>query len=374
MQDEVVNYFLELISIDSESGDERAIIDRLKADLKALGAKVEEDDAYVLTGGNAGNLYAQIPGNLNKKPILFCAHSDTVKPGKGIKPIVKDGIIYSDGTTILGSDDKSGIAELITALKEIIESGEKHPPIEVLITVSEEVGLLGAKHFDKSRLESAWGYALDTHQVEELVIGAPAQNSIQITFLGKESHAGVEPEKGINAIRVAAEAITAMPLGRIDHETTSNIGLINGGVATNIVPNKVEVKGEARSHNHFKLEQLTSDIRHCVERAVQHFQYDFGGASFDWKVNLEYEAFHIQESEPVVQIAIDAMHRIGLTPKITIGGGGSDANIINASGLPMIICGTGMNKVHTLNEEIEIEQLLKGKEFLKALIRRYAEL
>ncbi|MBP7899319.1 MAG: M20/M25/M40 family metallo-hydrolase, partial [Candidatus Syntrophosphaera sp.] len=217
MQDEVVNYFLELISIDSESGDERAIIDRLKADLKALGAKVEEDDAYILTGGNAGNLYAQIPGNLNKKPILFCAHSDTVKPGKGIKPIVKDGIIYSDGTTILGSDDKSGIAELITAIKEIIESGEKHPPIEVLITVSEEVGLLGAKHFDKSRLESAWGYALDTHQVEELVIGAPAQNSIQITFLGKESHAGVEPEKGINAIRVAAEAITAMPLGRIDH-------------------------------------------------------------------------------------------------------------------------------------------------------------
>ncbi|MCB5246338.1 MAG: M20/M25/M40 family metallo-hydrolase [Candidatus Cloacimonetes bacterium] len=374
MQDDVVKYFLELISIDSESGNERAIIDHLTSDLKVLGAKVEEDDAYVLSGGNAGNLYAQIPGNIDKKPILFCVHCDTVKPGKGIKPIISDGIIRSDGTTILGSDDKSGIAELFTAIKDILENEEKHPPMEILITVSEEVGLLGAKHFDKTRLKSALGYALDAHQVEELVIGAPAQNSIQITFFGKESHAGVEPEKGINAIRVAAEAITTMPIGRIDHETTSNIGLIKGGIATNIVPNKVEVKGEARSHNRSKLDQVTADIHHCIEQAVQHYQYDFGGASFDWKVNLEYEAFYIPDSEPVVQLAIDAMHRIGLTPKVVIGGGGSDANIINASGLPMIICGTGMNKVHTLDEEIEIEQLLKGKEFLKALIQRYAEL
>lgn len=373
MNTDVIQYFLELIAIDSESRDERAMIDRLKADLAALGATVTEDDSQLSTQGNAGNLHALIPGKIDKKPILFCAHADTVKPGKGIKATLKEGIIRSDGTTVLGGDDKSGVAEIVMGIREIVASGENHAPVEVLITVSEEIGLLGAKHFDKSQLRSALGYALDAHRVGDLVVGAPAQNSIKIVVTGKEAHAGVEPEKGINAIRVAAEAIAAMPLGRIDHETTCNIGIISGGTATNIVPNRVEIKGEARSHNAPKLEQLTQDIRHALESTIQRHQYDFGAAAFTWEAKQEYQSFFLKDSEPAVQLALDALRDAGIEARLMVGGGGSDANIINATGLPMVICGTGMNKVHTVGEDIEAEELRRGTAFIAALIRRYSQ-
>lgn len=372
MNPDVVKYFLELIAIDSESKDERAMADRLIADLSALGASVSEDDTHLKTGGNAGNLYALIPGHLDKPPLLFCAHLDTVKPGKGIKASITEGRIHSDGTTVLGGDDKSGVAEILLGIKAIRESGIKHAPIEVLLTVSEEIGLLGAKHFDKSRLKSALGYALDSHRVGDLVVGAPAQNSIRITIIGKEAHAGVEPEKGINAIRIAAEAIAAMPMGRIDFETTCNMGVISGGSATNIVPNQVEIRGEARSHSVLKLDQVCADIRHAVESTVQRHHYDFGAASFHWDMQTEYAAFAIRDTEPVVQLALDALKEIGISPKVTVGGGGSDANIINATGLPMVICGTGMNKVHTVAEDLEAEELRRGADFVAALIRKYS--
>ncbi len=373
MNTDVIQYFLELIAIDRESRDERAMIDRLKADLAALGATVTEDDSQLSTQGNAGNLHALIPGKIDKKPILFCAHADTVKPGKGIKATQKEGIIRSDGTTVLGGDDKSGVAEIVMGIREIVASEEDHAPVEVLITVSEEIGLLGAKHFDKSQLRSALGYALDAHRVGDLVVGAPAQNSIKIVVTGKEAHAGVEPEKGINAIRVAAEAIAAMPLGRIDHETTCNIGIISGGTATNIVPNRVEIKGEARSHNAPKLEQLTQDIRHALESTIQRHQYDFGAAAFTWEAKQEYQSFFLKDSEPAVQLALDALRDAGIEARLMVGGGGSDANIINATGLPMVICGTGMNKVHTVGEDIEAEELRRGAAFIAALIRRYSQ-
>ena len=372
MNTDVIQYFLELVAIDSESRDERTMIDRLKLDLTALGATVEEDSAHLKTGGNAGNLYALIPGQIKKQPILFCAHADTVKPGKGIKATLKDGVIRTDGTTVLGGDDKSGIAEIVWGIKEVLESGAEHAPIEVLITVSEEVGLLGAKHFEKSKLNSALGYALDSHRVGELVVGAPAQNSIKISILGKEAHAGVEPEKGINAIRVASEAIAAMPMGRIDHETTCNVGIIGGGTATNIVPNRVDIKGEARSHNALKLDQVTLDIRHAVESAVQRHQYEFGQAAYEWEMQTEYQSFRLDDSQPVVQLALDALRELGLPAEVTVGGGGSDANIINAGGLPMVICGTGMNKVHTVSEDLEAEELKRGAAFIAALIRKYS--
>jgi tripeptide aminopeptidase len=272
----------------------------------------------------------------------------------------------------LGGDDKSGLAEIVMGIKDVMESGEEHAPIEVLVTVSEEVGLLGAKHFDKSKLRAAFGYALDAHRVGDLVVGAPAQNSIRMVITGKEAHAGVEPEKGINAIRVAAEAVAAMPLGRIDNETTCNVGIISGGKATNIVPNCVELKGEARSHNPQKLEQVTANIRHAAESAVQRHKYEFGAASLEWESKQEYASFRISDSEVVVQLALDALKDLGIRAEVTVGGGGSDANIINAAGLPMIICGTGMNKVHTVAEDIETEELKRGVAFVAALIRRYS--
>ncbi|HNT52029.1 MAG TPA: M20/M25/M40 family metallo-hydrolase [Candidatus Syntrophosphaera sp.] len=372
MHPDVIQYFLDLVAIDSESKNERAMIDRLKADLQALGATVEEDSCHLQTGGNAGNLYAFFPGQINKAPILFCAHADTVKPGQGIRASITGGRIHSDGNTVLGGDDKSGVAEIIFGIKEVLAGGEEHAPVEVLITVSEEIGLLGAKHFDLSKLRSGFGYALDAHRVGDLVVGAPAQNTFRVIITGKEAHAGVEPEKGVNAIRVASEAIAAMPLGRIDHETTSNVGIIGGGSATNIVPNRVEIKGEARSHNTLKLDQVTQDIRHAVQSAVQRHQFDFASAGFEWELKAEYQSFRLDDAHPAVQLALDALAELDIAARVEVGGGGSDANIINSAGLPTLICGTGMNKVHTVQEDIEAQELVRGAAFVAALIRRYS--
>lgn len=371
MQNDVISYFMQLISIDSESLNERAMIDTLKQDLQALGANVDEDDCHHKTGGNAGNLYAFLPGSIDKAPILLCAHVDTVKPGNGIKAAIDNGVIRSDGTTILGSDDKSGIAEIMVALKRVKDSGKAHAPVEILFTVSEEIGLLGAKHFAKSRLKSAFGYALDAHRVGELVIGAPSQNSLKITVFGKEAHAGVEPEKGLNAIRIASEAIAAMPMGRIDFETTCNIGKIHGGEATNIVPNKVTIHGEARSHNPAKLERVCSDIRHAFESTIA--RHAEQGAKLEFVCQNEYNSFSVKKDDPVVELAAKALRKLDIPVQTVVGGGGSDANIISAAGLPIIITGTGMDKVHTVQENIQTDQLIKGTAFIEELVLTYSE-
>jgi tripeptide aminopeptidase len=372
MQNDIVSYFMRLIAIDSESKNERAMMDVLKLDLEELGATVEEDNCHKHNDGNAGNLYAYFPGKIEKPPILFCAHVDTVTPGNGIRAKIENGRIVSDGTTILGGDDKSGVAEIMIAIKRIIDSGKDHAPIEVLFTVSEEIGLLGAKCFNKSKLSSAFGYALDAHQVGELVVGAPSQNSFIITFYGKEAHAGVEPEKGLNAIKIASEAISAMPMGRIDFETTCNVGKIYGGLATNIVPNQVVIKGEARSHSKHKLAQVCADIEHAVVSTVTRYNNEVGKAEYSYKMETEYHAFAISEDAPVVKLAQSALRRLDIPFTTGKGGGGSDANIFNAAGIPMIIVGTGMNKVHTVAEDIEVDQLFKGADFVEEMILQYA--
>lgn len=371
MQKDVISYFLRLVAIDSESLDERAMIDALKLDLTALGAEISEDDCHKQTGGNAGNLYAYFPGTIDKEPLLFCSHVDTVTPGKGIKARIEGDRIVSDGSTVLGADDKSGIAEIMTALKRIKDSGAAHAPIEVLFTVSEEIGLLGAKGFDKSRLKSRFGYALDSHVVGDLITAAPSQNSWEATVFGKESHAGVAPEKGLNAIRIASEAIVAMPLGRIDFETTCNAGKIRGGEATNIVPNKVQVFGEVRSHNPAKLKRVTDDIQHAFESTVARYS-DLGG-KLEFVSKTEYQAFNIPSDAPVVKLAKEALSNLSIPCTIGSGGGGSDANIFTASGIQMIITGTGMENVHTVHEYIKIDELHRGVDFVEELIKLYSQ-
>ncbi|MCB5252001.1 MAG: M20/M25/M40 family metallo-hydrolase, partial [Candidatus Cloacimonetes bacterium] len=244
-------------------------------------------------------------------------------------------------------------------------------PIEVLFTVSEEIGLLGSKGFDKSRLKSRFGYALDSHVVGELVTAAPSQNSWNATVFGKESHAGVAPEKGLNAIRIASEAIAAMPLGRIDFETTCNAGKISGGEATNIVPNKVQVFGEARSHNPAKLKRVTEDIRHAFESTVSRYS-DLGG-KLEFSYKTEYKSFNIPEDAPVVKLAQEALKNLDIPCNICTGGGGSDANVFTASGIQMIITGTGMENVHTVNECIQVSELHRGTDFVEELIKLYSQ-
>lgn len=373
MESDVLSYFIRLVKIDSESRNERAIADALIQDLIELGAEVSEDRCCESTTGNAGNLIARIPGSVDKAPILFCAHIDTVVPGVGVKPQIVDGKVVTDGTTVLGGDDKSGVAEIIMGIKALKDQGIEHAPLEILFTVSEEVGLLGAKCFDKSGLKAAFGYAFDTQNIGDLVLGAPSQNSFELIIKGKEAHAGVEPEKGINAIRVASEAIAAMPLGRIDFETTANVGTISGGMATNIVPNKVVIHGEARSHSQAKLDQVCSDIRKAVETAVAKHHNDHSAASFELEIEAEYKAFRLSEDAEPVILAKQALTSIGIEPKTAVGGGGSDANIINAAGVPMIIVGTGMMRYHTVNEYITIKDLEDGTAFVSKLIQLYSE-
>jgi len=373
MLQNVTEYFLELVKIDSESRTERAIADKLKADLISLGFAVEEDNCQIRTGGNAGNLYAFLSGKRDIEPLLFCAHIDTVKPGIGVKPVIIDDKIVSDKNTILGADDKSGVAEIIYGIKHLIETDYDLPPIEILFTVCEEIGLLGARFFDKSKLKAKIGYAFDSEDIGEFMIGAPSQNTIMIKVYGKEAHAGVEPEKGINAIRVASEAIAAIPMGRIDFETTANIGIINGGMATNIVPNLVEIKGEARSHNMNKLNQITDDIVSTFQRIAAKHKLDTAKALVEIEVKNEYKSFFMDESHSVVSIAKKATANLGVQSRFDKGGGGSDANIINAEGIKMIVAGTGMHGYHTVDENILVADLEKGVQLVAELIKVYSQ-
>ncbi|MCF7793438.1 MAG: M20/M25/M40 family metallo-hydrolase [Candidatus Cloacimonetes bacterium] len=374
MKKTITEYFVDLVTIDSESKNEKAVAEKLKEDLINLGAEVKFDKANEITGGNVGNLYAYFPGEIKKTPIIFCAHMDTVQPGNGIKPQIDDNIIKSDGTTILGSDDKSGIVEILWAIKDLKDKDEKHAPIEVLFTISEETGLLGAKYLDYTMISSKVGYALDGHEVGSIAIAAPSQNSLKFSIIGLESHAGVEPEKGINAIQIAAEAITRMPNGRIDGETTCNVGIIKGGKATNIVPNQVEIDAEVRSHDTAKLKEVTDKMIKAVKDTVSKYHLNGFDAKAEIKVAEEYTSFRLTDDDQSVQLAKQATRKLQLSFKPYIGGGGSDVNIFNKNGLKMAVAGTGMDKVHTVNEQIRISDLENGAKWVKEVIRIYSEI
>jgi len=372
MKETLIDYFISLIKIDSESKNEKAVALKISEDLHYLGAEITFDNAHEKTGGNIGNLYGYFKGNVNKKPILFCAHMDTVVPGNDIKPQIVDDKIVTDGTTILGADDKSGIAEIIWAIKEINEANEDHAPIEVLFTISEEIGLLGAKLVDLSNIKSEFGYALDSHEVGHVVTGAPSQNSMKFTIHGKESHAGAAPEYGVSAIKIAAEAISKMKLGRIDEETTCNIGIVKGGTATNIIPKEVILEVEARSHDKDKLQKVTNEIKQVLTDTAAKYKLSNFQASVESIIQKEYLAFVLKDDDPILLLAKKATENIGLPFKTGISGGGSDANIFNFKGLKMAVVGSGMDAVHTVNEFIKFVDLENGVKWVKEVIREYS--
>ena len=261
--------FLDLVRVSSASRREGAIAERLRATLSGFGVPVEEDDAGRAVGGEVGNLLARFPGTAaGAPPLLLCAHMDTVVPCEGVRPVVNGDVVRTDGATVLGGDDKAGIVAILEALRVVRGLGIPHGPVDVLFTICEEFGLLGAKHFDVARLRARTGLVLDVDGVAELVTRAPAANRMEFTVHGLEAHAGVCPEQGISAIKVAAEAIAVMRLGRIDEETTANIGVIEGGFAANIVPNRVRLRAEARSRSLEKLEAQSRHMRACFDQAV----------------------------------------------------------------------------------------------------------
>jgi len=375
--DRLVEYFISLVEIDSESKDEKRVAEKIANDLTEMGAEVIFDHAHHATKGNVGNLIANFKGKIDKPPLLLCAHTDTVKPGIGVKAIIKDGYITTDGSTILGSDDKAGIAQIVEAIKRLHEEGYEYAPIQVLFTISEEIGLLGAKNLDYSLIDAKVGFALDWHGVCSIVTHAPSLNIFEIVVNGKEAHAGGSPEKGINAIQVAGEAIGKLKLGRIDFETTANIGNIKGGLAHNIVPKTCFVSGEVRSHDEEKLEKLTNNIIKTFEKVAAKYKVKFDSnvfkASSHGHVLKDFVALKISEDEDIVKIAEQAARNIGVEPKIETGGGGSDANVFAEHGLIVPIIGTGMNDVHSTHENIKIDDLEKVTQWVVEIIKEYSK-
>jgi tripeptide aminopeptidase len=370
---------LELVRIDSPSRREGRIAERLVRELRALGAEeVAIDDAGEKIGGDTGNVIARFPGTVpSAEPLLLCAHMDTVVPGEGVQPVVEGDVIRSDGTTVLGGDDKSGIAIVCECLRVLRSRGLPHGPIDVVFTIGEEKGMLGAKHLDVGRLRARRGIVLDSDAPGFLFTRAPGANSIHVRIHGLAAHAGMAPEKGISAIRVAAEAIAAMRLGRIDAETTANLGLVHGGTAVNVVPSLVEIFGEARSHDEEKLRAQTEHMRRCFEEAAERHSVAIDGeihrARVEFSAVRDYEAMNVPEGSPIVQLVVRAGERVGSRITVTGMGGGCDANVLNRRGFEVANLGTGMRQIHTVHEWIDVNDMVHAAEVLLEAICLNAE-
>jgi len=366
----LIDELMELVTTDSETGDEREICDLLIGKLLDLGFEVVEDNSAALTGHSAGNLVATLSGTVSEAPVIyFTTHMDTVKPGKGVKPSIQDGYVVSDGTTILGADDKAGIAALLEALKVIQEKEIAHGTIQLIITAGEESGLIGSRHLDLSLVKAEYGFALDSNgPVGEIITSAPSQAKIKATIYGKAAHAGVNPEAGISAIQVASRAISKMKLGRIDEETTANIGRFQGGSATNVVPERAEILAEARSRNGEKLKKQIELMTQAFHEAAHEF-----GAKAEVEANIIYPGFQFTESDPVVQKAMGAIEKVGRIPKLHASGGGSDANVMAGYGIPTVNLGIGYEYIHTTKERMPIEELVKAAELVVALVEECAK-
>jgi len=358
MAERMINQFMEMVKIDSESGNEEKMIDYLLEEFTKIGAKAEKD--------SYGNLIAKLPAKKceNKESILLSCHADTVKPGVGIEPILENGVIRSKGDTILGADDKAGIAEMLEALR----TAEIRPPVEVAISRQEEVGLLGVKNLDYSKLTAKKGFLLDNDTLDTIVIGGPSYFIIDVTVKGRASHAGMEPEKGINAIQAASQAISKLKLGRIDNETTANVGIINGGMVRNGVPESVTFLAECRSLNHSKAEALADEMKKIILDEVEAY-----GAKAEVNVENMCKAVTISDKSWVVEVSKKALKKAGIDAITTFITGFTDASIYNNHGIEMSVVGIGAKLEHSTDEHIYIDDMKRALTMIVELLRLSAE-
>ncbi|MDD5456839.1 MAG: M20/M25/M40 family metallo-hydrolase [Candidatus Margulisbacteria bacterium] len=351
--------FLELVRINSESGHEQEIRNNLQKKLKSLGLTTVVD--------KKGNLSGHLKGSLkNSKTVLLSAHMDTVKPGTGIIPVVKGDKIVSSGKTVLGGDDKSGIAEILEVLTVIKENKLVHPALHVLFTVEEEIGVKGSRHLGK--LKADYGFVLDTDgPIGTVVISAPTHEKLTVKVIGKSAHAGIEPQKGVNAIVAAAKAIAELKVGKIDEETVANIGIIEGGKATNIVPDEVMVYMEARSLNKIKLKRQIEHMQNIFLKKCTAF-----GATVKFMQSKEYESYDVSSNKKIISVCRKAAAQNNIKLRLNKSCGGSDANFFNKHGVPSVVISSGMDKVHTVKECIRISDMAKAAEFLLAILQNIA--
>lgn len=366
----IVDLFIELVQVDSETKHEEKIAVVLKEKFTALGVEVVEDDAKEKTGHGANNLICTLPATKEGvDTIYFTSHMDTVVPGNGIKPSIEDGYIKSDGTTILGADDKAGLAAMLEAITVLKEENIAHGKIEFIITVGEESGLVGAKALDSSLVTAKFGYALDSDgKVGDIIVAAPTQAKVNATIYGKTAHAGVAPERGVSAITIASRAISKMPLGRIDEETTANIGRFEGGTQTNIVCDRVDILAEARSLIPEKMEAQVAKMKEAFETAAQ----EMGGRA-EVDIKVMYPGFKFGDGDHVVEVAKKAVANIDRPSRLLQSGGGSDANVIAGFDIPTVNLAVGYEDIHTTNEKIPVEELVKTSELVVSIIKEVAD-
>jgi tripeptide aminopeptidase len=346
----LLSTFLSLVRIDSPSGQEVAVREEMVRRLGALGVEVLVDDT--------GNVLGRLAGK--GEPLLLSAHMDTV-PGVGIQPVVDDGLVCSDGTTILGADDKSGLAVILEVLETLRQNGSA-PALEIALSVGEEVGLIGAKGMDVDWFQAKQALVLDMGgPINEVVQAAPVSDKFDAVVRGRAAHAGAHPEDGINAIAIAAQGIAQMRLGRIDEETTANIGIIQGGNAVNIVADRVSIRGESRSHDVHKLDAQIAAMSRALQNAVEAHP----GAKLKVSVERSYEAYRLAEGSPVIQRVAAALRAMDLgAPVLKAIGGGSDANVFNARGILALPVSTGMSSVHTHQECIAVADMVRCAELV----------
>lgn len=350
----LIELFLRMLEINSTSRHETAMADLVIAFLLQVGADISYDNAAILLDGECNNIIGTLPGNSALSPIMFCAHIDTVAPTAGIKIVHQNGKICSGGDTILGADDKAGVAAIMEMVFALQENNANHPQLELVFTVAEEIGVMGSMVLDYSLLKSKIAFVPDsTGPVGTIITSAPAQKHLDITITGKAAHAGMSPEAGVSAIAVAAEAISSMKLGRIDSETTANIGTIHGGTATNIIAEKVTIEGEARSRNP---EKLALQLQHMIEKFQQAAAAN--GAEVVVEISEVYPSFNIPAHSQAAAMASCALEPLGIPAVIGATGGGSDANFFNHNGIETVILSAGYLKAHCHDEMIEEDELV----------------
>ncbi|WP_240839804.1 M20/M25/M40 family metallo-hydrolase [Acidaminobacter sp. JC074] len=365
-KDRLVRHFLEYVQIDSESRNELEMAKHLEKELLELGFEVSFDDVGDKIGGNIGNLIAKKKGDLEGS-VFLSAHMDTVTPGNGVKPVFEGDVIKSDGTTILGGDDKGGIVSIMEAVRTIIDNKSSHPDIEIMFAVAEEVGLLGSRYVDAGIFKSKVGYVMDSGKpVGTIINSAPSETTMEVTLKGRPAHAGTEPENGISAIMIAARAIDRMNLLRLDEETTANVGIINGGVATNIVTPEVYLKAEARSLNDEKLDKQVAHMRACFEEAA-----DFYGGQVDFKTTKNYKTYKVDESFESVNRALKAFESVGIEAALIPTGGGSDVNNLREKGIDCVNLAIAMSACHTLDEYIKVSDMVNVSHVLYEILTKW---
>ena len=362
----LLGLFLELVRIESPSRREAAMAARCKRELANLGFEVRFDDSGTRTGSDSGNLIARLPGTVAGS-IVLSAHMDTVEPCEGIVPVVKGDVVRSAGATVLSADDKAGVAAIFEAVRSIVEDGSPRPDIVVLLTTCEELSLLGASAFDVGELPAgAPCYVFDADGAPgTIILGAPCHYTLRAEYIGRAAHAGVEPEAGVSAIRMAAAAIDRMEIGRLDEATTANIGLIEGGREVNVVADRCVLAGECRSLRAERADEVRDAMTAALEQAAERFG---GAVHVEWRV--DYGAVLYDEDDPLVQDVVRAAHAAGLEPRVGYSGGGADANALASRGVRAVTLGIGMASFHSIDEHIAIADLEGTARLAEELVRQ----